>query len=54
MDAIEETLKLSRVEVEVHDPLFRKISTHYLFDQASKTAYIEMAKASGLDLMKLN
>ncbi|SMG21849.1 glycerate kinase [Marivirga sericea] len=42
--------KAEPVEIEVHDPLMRKIKAHYFI--TGKTAYIEMAVASGLQLLK--
>ena len=47
---LEERLDLKRVEVEVTDPLFRAVQTYYLSD--NKSAFIEMAIASGLLLLK--
>ncbi|OQX96846.1 MAG: hypothetical protein B6I20_13945 [Bacteroidetes bacterium 4572_117] len=35
-------------KVEVYNPFFSKITAWYLFETETKTAYIEMAKASGL------
>ncbi|MFT6972548.1 MAG: glycerate kinase, partial [Roseivirga sp.] len=49
LDLLEESFNLSRIEVRVNDPLMRPISTYYLSD--GNTAYIEMAKASGLQLL---
>jgi len=40
------------IEIEAHDPLGRKIKTKYLIKE--KTAFIEMAKISGLALLKEN
>jgi glycerate 2-kinase len=40
------------VNVEVHDPLFRKIHARYGLSKDKQTAYIEMAEASGLKLLK--
>jgi glycerate kinase len=40
------------VSVEVHDPLMRKINASYGISNDGTTAYIEMAKASGLQLLK--
>lgn len=40
------------IEVEVHDPLHRKINASYLYSEGKKTAYIEMAEASGFRLLK--
>lgn len=36
------------------DPLFRQIETYYLFEEESATAFIEMAKVSGLGLLAEN
>lgn len=40
------------VSLEVHDPLYRKIKSSYLYSESKQTAYIEMAKASGICLLK--
>jgi len=40
------------VRVQVNDPLFRRIEASYLFSEASKVAFIEMAEASGVKLLK--
>jgi len=40
------------VEVEVHDPLMRKVKAAYALSHDGKIAFIEMAKASGLVLLK--
>jgi len=37
--------------LEVHDPLMRKIKASYLFAEAEKLAFIEMAEASGIRLL---
>ncbi|KAB1068345.1 glycerate kinase [Tamlana haliotis] len=47
-------LKAEFVNIEVHNPFFEKISASYLFSEASKTAFIEMAEASGLKLLHQN
>lgn len=39
------------VSVQVNDPLFRPIEASYLWLADQKTAYIEMARASGLQLL---
>lgn len=41
-----------RVEVEVFDPIMRKIKAEYLFSKKKKMAFIEMANASGIRLLK--
>ncbi len=40
------------VLVEVNDPLHRKITASYLFSSEKKIAFIEMAEASGIRLLK--
>jgi glycerate 2-kinase len=46
-------LGLTTIEVEVHDPLFRKIKASYNISADGKTAFIEMAQASGLQLLTI-
>ncbi|RMZ51071.1 glycerate kinase [Flavobacteriaceae bacterium PRS1] len=46
-------LKGEVVNVEVNNPLFQHISATYLYSSKSKTAYIEMAEASGLKLLAI-
>ena len=55
-DAIEDILiskktKYTRKEITVNDPLFRKVDSYYLIANDTKTAYIELAKASGLSML---
>lgn len=40
------------ISVEVHDPLFRPIQANYLYAEKEKLAFIEMAEASGIRLLK--
>jgi len=40
------------IKVIVHNPLFKQTEAHYLFAGTTKTAFIEMAEASGLKLLK--
>lgn len=49
LDLLETLLNLEREYVIVNDPLFRTISAYYL--KNNDTAFIEMAKASGLQLL---
>ncbi len=37
-----------QVKLEVSDPLFRKVQTHYFMDTQNKRAFMDMAEASGL------
>jgi len=46
-------LKGMRINLIVNDPLFRPINASYLYMDAIKTAFIEMAEASGIALLKL-
>lgn len=50
LEILESNLLAERVEMEVSDPLFRPVKAYYL--RKGTRAYIEMAKASGLPLLK--
>ncbi|MCP9770036.1 glycerate kinase [Lacihabitans sp. LS3-19] len=50
LEAIKSTQK--EVKIMASDPLFRKLPTEYLWDEKTKTAFIEMAKISGLECLK--
>lgn len=52
LDAISENIKLERKEITCLDPLSRKILSYYLVSKETNTAYIELAKASGIGLLK--
>lgn len=52
IDVLEYHLKGKRVKVKVNDPLFRQIEATYLYMESIKTAFIEMAEASGMYLLK--
>ena len=43
--------KVRTITTQTIDPLGRAISADYLFHASSKTAYVELAKASGLELL---
>ncbi len=49
VDALIEGMNGTKIEVEVHDPLFRKHITYY--GVINKTAIMEMASSSGLTLL---
>ena len=53
IEVIDFYLSGQTIKTKVSDPLFRTIEASYLFSDASKTAFIEMAEASGLKLLKL-
>ncbi|MEM1259290.1 MAG: glycerate kinase, partial [Bacteroidota bacterium] len=54
LEVVKDYLGAAVIEVEVHDPLFRKIKAPYLFSSERKTAFIEMSEASGHRLLKPN
>jgi len=47
-------LKANHVKLKVNNPLFRPIEAYYLFVAKTKTAFIEMAEASGMKLLSSN
>ena len=49
LDLLIPLLNLATIEMTVHDPLFRPVAAYY--GMKGTTAYIEMAKASGLALL---
>lgn len=51
---LEEQLPGSRREVTVWDPLMRDIRASYLYDKKTRTAFVEMAEASGMRLLHEN
>lgn len=52
LDAISENIELKEINCKVHDPLMRIIESYYLVTE--DVAYIELAKASGINLLKEN
>jgi len=42
------------IQVEVHDPFQRKIGARYLYSAEKKMAFIEMAEASGIRLLRVD
>lgn len=51
LNAVSENVKSEEVDTGTVDPLGRKIRATYLISIDGKTAYIELAKASGLELL---
>ncbi len=51
LECIEELIDTERVECTVFDPLFREVKAYYLKDQEN-TVYVEMALASGINLLQ--
>lgn len=51
IDAIAPFMECERCELKVRGPLGDPVDSYYLFSKKDRTAYIEMAKASGLTLV---
>ncbi len=51
LEAIESLLSVEEIRLTVRNPLLKSIKANYLFQQEEKTAYIEMAQASGIELL---
>lgn len=51
LETLASTLGGEFVSVAVHDPLFRPLQASYLWQPATATAIVEMARASGLELL---
>ena len=49
LDALEDTLNLQSISLEVNDPLFRPVEAGYRL--TTDTAFVEMSQASGLQLL---
>ena len=54
LNAVSENINCEEINAETFDPLGRKIKASYLISSDGKTAYIELAKASGLELLSEN
>ncbi len=52
IEVINYYLKGNFISVEVHNPYFKTIKASYLYSESSKTAFIEMAEASGVKLLE--
>lgn len=52
LDVIEYVLKLKKQSIKVYDPMFRETIAHYIIDDENKTAYLELAEASGITKLK--
>lgn len=51
IEVVDFYLKGEFVEIVVNNPFFKPVKASYLFSEASKTAFIEMAEASGVKLL---
>lgn len=54
IEVVQHYLKADTVELTVNNPFFKAVEATYLFSKHAKIAYIEMAEASGLKLLKEN
>lgn len=52
LQAIQSYLSLQSINCDTLDPLLRPINSEYILDNTLQRAYIEMARASGLELLK--
>ncbi|KAB8154983.1 glycerate kinase [Kordia sp. TARA_039_SRF] len=52
IEILKDHLQGELIKVTIHDPLFRPIEASYLWLEAKKTAFIEMAEASGMKLLR--
>ena len=51
LEIVKSSKRVETITCQTLDPLLRPINTEYLWDEKTKTAYIEMAKASGIELL---
>lgn len=51
LEAIESLEALERIRLTVRNPLFKSIKAYYLYDEKRQIAYVEMAQASGIELL---
>jgi len=54
IEVVQHYIEGEKINLMVNDPLFRPIRASYLYSPKNQSAYIEMAEASGLKLMKSN
>lgn len=52
MEVVKHYLNAEKVTIEVNNPHFRPIRASYLYSEKNQIAYLEMAEASGLKLLK--
>jgi len=51
LDFIESVKTVKKINTEVKNPIFEAINSYFLFDEINKTAYLEIARTTGLDLL---
>ncbi|PCJ96930.1 MAG: glycerate kinase [Flavobacteriaceae bacterium] len=54
LEAVCNYLNIKKIKVKTRDPLGRALTTFYLLDKDNDTAYVEMAKASGMELLTVS
>ncbi|MCL7764335.1 glycerate kinase [Polaribacter sp. Z014] len=52
IEVVEYYIKGSTINVKVNNPFFETINATYIYSEKTKTAFIEMAEASGVKLLK--
>lgn len=52
IDVVEFVTKIKKQSINVLDPIFRDTKAYYIIDEKNKTAYLEMAEASGITKLK--
>ncbi len=52
LSAISDSVDCEKIKLDVFNPLFETTSVYYLYDNSSKTAFIELAQASGIASVK--
>lgn len=52
LDAIAMYRECTQIQMETLNPLGRKITSYYLYDKQSKSAYIELANSAGMELLE--
>lgn len=53
LEALESIFEVQKIRLTVRNPLFKSIKANYLYDETNQIAYIEMAQASGIELLKI-
>jgi len=52
LEVVNRYIKGKLIDVEVNNPFFQPVTASYLYSETSKTAFVEMAEASGVKLLK--
>ncbi len=52
LSSISDSVDCEKVKLDVFNPLFKTINVYYLYDNSTKTAFIELAQASGISSVK--